>query len=314
MRHLVTGAGASIAQAINSGVATEKWPPTMNNFAKKTWEKSPAPFLSLFLRSKSIDAPEDEDPREIFYALEAQGTTNIEEFMEFSWRIKDTLPECQPGWSWWNNLMRHSVGDPIALLINQAFWGNGVECVDLDLTKQVLSKFSSEDLVLNLNYDTLIEIALMQAGTLFAYLPNRAGPEFLPVCKPHGSLNMAFTDESFAFGQPDNLWPLFTTGDNRRAFTGLIPPRSNKSYKQMPMAKIILDGVSERRPSSIVFWGIGLTGSDVDLNEIYKSWSERVDFIDVINPDLSVGEQIEFITGVSTRRYEAAEDWLSVQP
>lgn len=313
MRHLVTGAGASIAQAINSGVPREKWPPAMNNFAKKTWEKSPAPFLSMFLRSKSIDAPAGADEREIFYSLEAQALTNIEEFMEFSWRVRDSLPECQPGLRWWDNLMIHSVGDPIALLINQAFWPNGTECVDLKLTKQVLSKFSSQDLVLNLNYDTLIEIALGQMGTLFTYLPNRVEAGFLPVCKPHGSLNMAFTDQSFAFGQPDNLWPIFNSGDSRRAFTGLIPPRSNKSYKQVPMAKMILGDISERRPSSIVFWGIGLTGSDVDLNEIYKSWSESVEFIDVINPDVSVGEKVEFITGVATRRYRSAEDWLSVQ-
>jgi hypothetical protein len=52
MRHLVVGAGASIAQAIELDVPKELWLPTMQNFAKKTWANfAPFPFLPLFLHS-----------------------------------------------------------------------------------------------------------------------------------------------------------------------------------------------------------------------------------------------------------------------
>ncbi|WP_313613311.1 hypothetical protein [Agrobacterium sp.] len=310
---MVVGAGASIAQAIDSEVEREFWPPSMLNFARKTWEKSPYPFLYLFLKAKGLLPSDDIDLREVFYNLEANQKTNIEDFMEFAWKISDQLPLIEGSLTYWDNMMIHSIGDPIALLIDQGFHRNGTGFIDLKLTKEVLSKFGPTDFVLNLNYDTLVEIALSQSDRAFTYLPNTAPEGSLPVCKPHGSLNMAFTHNSFAFGDPTNLWPLFTTGDERRAYIGLMPPRSNKSYAQMPMAKMMLDGVSDRKPESIVMWGIGLTGSDVDLNDIYKAWSESASFVDVINPDSSVAAKVQEAIGIETRSYASAQKWLETQ-
>ncbi|AXA41108.1 hypothetical protein [Rhizobium leguminosarum] len=310
LRHLVIGAGASIAQAIDSKVPRESWPPTMANFAQKTWKNSPFPFLALFLQSKSIDVPESRDAREIFYELEANGESNIEEFMEFAWQIQDRLPAAQEGLSWWDNMMRYSVGDPFALLINQAFWKDGLGFVDLPLTRTMLSRFQPEDLVFSLNYDTLIELGLTQNGTPFTYLPNELSVGSIPVCKPHGSLNMAFGDNWFSFGDPTNLWPMFPTGDDGRAYVGLIPPRMNKSYQQVPMAKMILSSVENREPSSIVMWGIGMTGSDIDLNAIYKSWAASSEFVDIINPDPTIAPKVAEMLGIPTRQFEAAEIWL----
>jgi hypothetical protein len=310
VRHLIVGAGASIAQAINSNAPSEWWPPTMANFARKTWERSPYPFLTLFLHSKSITVLPSEDEREKFYALEASGQTNIEEFMEFAWLWKDRLPMPEGGMSWWDNMIRNCIGDPLALMINQAFWKNGSGCADLALTKEVLSRFGSEDLIFSLNYDTLIEIGLTQNLMPFCYLPNQPQSGEIPVCKPHGSLNMAFGDNWCSFGDPTNLWPIFPTGDLSRAYVGLIPPRMNKSYQQAPIAQMILSPVRDRKPTSVVMWGIGLTSSDIDLNEIYRSWISSCKSVDIINPDASITMKVEKMLGIPTRHFASAELWL----
>ncbi|EJJ27323.1 hypothetical protein [Rhizobium sp. CF142] len=207
--------------------------------------------------------------------------------------------------------MRHGIGDPIALLINQGFQ-KGADFTDLPITRRMVSRFSADDLILSLNYDTLIEAGLMQNGSDFTYLPNPTDPAQIPVCKPHGSLNMAFDENGFSFGDPGNLFPMFVTGDGRSAYIGLIPPRLNKTYEQTPMARMILASVKKRQPRSIVMWGIGMTESDVDLNEIYRGWAESAEYVDVINPDPKVGPLIAKVIGIPVRCFASAEEWIEL--
>ncbi|WP_431322548.1 hypothetical protein [Rhizobium sp. YTU87027] len=309
MRHLVVGAGASVAQASELGVPKEFWPPTMANFARKTWANyAPWPFLQAFLQYKGVTLAADSDPREDFYVLEQNGNANIEQFIEFAWSIKDNLPSEWHGA--WNGFMRFGIGDPIALLINQGFQKHGIDFVDLPVTRRMLSRFTSDDLILSLNYDTLVEIGLQQNETNFTYLPNVTPAMNIPVCKPHGSLNMAFDENGFSFGDPRNLFPLFQTGDPRLPYVGLIPPRLNKTYEQTPMARKMLLPVESRAPQSIVMWGIGMTESDIDLNEIYRGWAKKAEFVDVINPDPKVAPLIETVIGLPVRRFAAADEWL----
>jgi len=80
------------------------------------------------------------------------------------------------------------------------FHENGVGFRDLQTTKRVAQTLGPEDLVLNLNYDTVFEIALTQLGRPFKYAPNAVQPNEVLVCKPHGSLNMVLNDQVFTFG------------------------------------------------------------------------------------------------------------------
>jgi hypothetical protein len=311
MRHLIVGAGASIAQADELQIPQEFWPPSMQNFAVKTWATfTPWPFLPLFLEEKGIPCSANVDLRAVFFDLERKKVTNIEDFIEFAWLHRDLAPPESGDWTYWDNFMRYGIGDPLALLINQAFMKDA-QFIDLPITREMLSRFASTDLILSLNYDPLIEVAFLQNETPFAYIPNQPTEAEIPVCKPHGSLNMAFTKDGFMFGDPSNLWPIFPTGDKRRAYTGIIPPRSNKSYAQSPMARAILAPVRQRCPDSLVMWGLGLTGSDIDLNDVYRTWARGVECVDIINPDKTVAPNIEKILNVRTRQFDSAESWLS---
>jgi hypothetical protein len=223
---------------------------------------------------------------------------------------KDLIHSELDGWTHWDNFMRYGIGDPLALLINQSFMNNGVDFVDLPITRKVTSRFSASDLIFSLNYDTLVEIGLQQDKRDFHYLPNAGGADSIAICKPHGSLNMAFTEDSFSFGDPTKLWPIFPTGDNRKAYVGLIPPRMNKTYAQTPMASVILQPVQDRMPKSLVMWGIGLTGSDIDLDEVYRSWARTLGFVDVINPDATVAQKVKARLKIDVRSFSSAQLWL----
>src|SRR6185437_7514373 len=106
----------------------------------------------------------------------------------------------------------------------------------------------NSDLVLNLNYDTVFELALTQINRLFAYSPNKPDGDRLLVCKPHGSLNMVVNDSAFTFGQPE--WLGMPQAEGFRSYSGMIPPRLNKQYAQHPIAGIVLAPVHDRQPES----------------------------------------------------------------
>jgi hypothetical protein len=91
---------------------------------------------------------------------------------------------------------------------------------NLELTKSVATKYGSGDLVLNLNYDTVFEIALNQLVRPFVYAPKPKEDE-LVVCKPHGSINLVTNETTFAFGQPE--WWGIPEPQGFRSFLGFVP-------------------------------------------------------------------------------------------
>ena len=189
------------------------------------------------------------------------------------------------------------------------FYENGIGFRPLTATQSVARRLGAGDFVLNLNYDTVFEVGLSQVGHTFTYAPNRAGPDDLIVCKPHGSLNLVSNAEGFMFGEPDLVY--FLPPPGFRSFSGLVPPRLNKHYAQHPIAEAILAGAASRRPDSLALWGVGITESDSDLLELYRGWAAGASVVEVINPDPSVAEKARRMFSCPVREFVQLEDWLA---
>jgi hypothetical protein len=263
--------------------------------------------------------------------------TNVEKFMEFVWNNRDAKfpvsetppvgyisglhirmsgtsygPQGERPPTFWDDLQYHGIGTALQLHLIQCFHENGVGLRNLELTKSVATKYGSGDLVLNLNYDTVFEIALNQLVRPFVYAPGQPKQDELVICKPHGSMNLATNETTFMFGQPD--WWGLPEPQGFRSFSGFVPPRLNKKYDQHPIAKIILGAVRNRRPSHVAMWGVGLTDSDADLINLYSAWVKRAGAVDIINPDVEVAKKAEKIFGGSSVRHFANVAEWSANP
>ncbi len=135
-------------------------------------------------------------------------------------------------------------------MMSQCFFENGRGWKNLTLTKCVAARLDAGDLVLNLNYDTVFELALEQLNKPFVYSPNVPSPTDLTVCKPHGSLNMVMNGKVFTFGQPE--WLGMPEPPDFRSYSGFIAPRLNKLYEQHPASLMILAPAINRSPDEIV--------------------------------------------------------------
>lgn len=322
----MVGAGASVAEGLALGLTFEQCPPLVSDFAAKLWgEFNPHPILDKFLRSHSYEVP-DRDGRLLFYELErsaeTRDTINIERFFEFAWKHKDKdwSPDIGPNGnlpkdyvegfvitsggtaagstnrqppSGWQNLLLHGIGSPLQLIIINGFYENGVGWRPLQVGQSVGRVLRPGDAVLNLNYDTLFELALQQAGIPFSYAPNLIRPEKVSICKPHGSLNLVVNEreDSFSFGQPE--WLGVPAPRGTISFSGLLPPRYEKSYAQVPTAKMILAPLMDSHPDTISFWGVGFTSSDVDLIQLYRTWTRACSRVEIINPDEATARAAE---------------------
>jgi hypothetical protein len=310
LKLLVVGAGATFAEALALGNPAENCPPLIRDFARKMWANyMPHPFLEEYLRKIGHPEFDPSDPRVLFFELEERGETNVEKFMEFVWNNRHAkfpvaekppagyiadlqlgMPnQVQQRLPFWDNLQYHGIGNALQLYLIQSFHQNGVGVKSLDLTKSVATKYGPGDLILNLNYDTIFEIALAQLQTPFVYAPSAPKPEDLTVCKPHGSINLVSNERGFKFGEPDWWGPGAPAG--YRCFSGFVPPRLNKTYEQHPIAKAILSAARDRRPNHVAMWGVGLTDSDVDLIALYSAWVKRANSVDIINPSAEVAEK-----------------------
>lgn len=334
MRHLIIGAGASLAESLEAGSTAENGMPLLHNFAKKTWQNyTPHPLLEEYL--KSIGCSElGRDPREKFYELEEEGLTNIEKFFEFAWVNKDTkykinTEHLPPGYisglriktpeanssqsspeandSFWQNMLYHGIGSPISFQMIKLFHVNGKGWVDLKVSKKVANNLNNNDLILNLNYDTIFELALQQAEFEFHYFSNQTTSGFT-ICKPHGSLNMVANKTEFRFYKPS--WLGMPQPQGFQSYSGLIPPRLNKSYAQHPIAKTLISSVYNRKPDVITFWGVGLTESDVDLLALYKQWVSHSKCVEVINPNKEVSKRINELLNVESIQYDSVDQWV----
>lgn len=344
MRHLVVGAGASVAEGQALGLNFEQCPPLVSNFAAKLWgEFNPHPILDRFLNSCGYEVP-DRDGRSLFYELErnvdTRDTINVERFFEFAWRHKnkDWSPEKGPDESLpkdyiagfvitsngrtaasknsqppsgWQNLMLHGIGSPLQLIVIKGFHQNGVGWHPLRIAQSVGRVLRPGDVVLSLNYDTLFELALQQAGIPFSYAPNSVRSGEVSICKPHGSLNLVVDDQngSFSFGEPE--WLGVPAPPGTISFSGLLPPRYKKIYEQIPIAKMILAPLADSWPHTVSFWGVGFTSSDVDLVELYRRWMRNCSRVEVINPDAAVARAAEELLHRDIHHYRDVPSWLA---
>jgi hypothetical protein len=309
MRVLVVGAGASIEEAQRANAPKEFWPPTIENFAKKLWNTPPNGFFNYWLPDYLIAQGFDPggDPTSLFIELSSrpESVVNVERLFEYCWARKGKKFEGD-----WENLIYHGILNPMTFLLASAFYENGLGIKRLQAGMLVSSRLNDGDVALNLNYETLFEIAATQQGHKLTYVPNKPSGAGLLIAKPHGSFNLLADERSFWFAQPDCIGASPSSGDNFRNWRAIVPPRFNKTYAQHPIAKIILEAIENLRPTTVTFWGVGLTDSDVDLIEIYRSWRRTASVVEVINPDESVSRRVAQVFETEVRLFRTIEDWL----
>lgn len=215
--------------------------------------------------------------------------------------------------NFWDNMLCHGFGIPFQMMMITCFFENGKGFKDLALTKKVIAKLQHTDVVVNLNYDTVFELAIKQAGLHYVYCPNLE-VSCIKVCKPHGSLNMVINtkERCFSFGDPEWLGtpePQLSTG--LRSFSGFIPPRLNKTYEQNPASKMMIDSIKHVAPNEISFWGVGLTESDVDLISLFRGWLTSDTIVKVINPNRSVCDKFKKALSHNVHHYKDVDAWLA---
>lgn len=308
MRVLVVGAGASIEEAKRANAPEEFWPPTIANFAKKMWDGPVFQFFNYWLPDYLIEHGIDpgNDPTSVFIELakDSESLINLERLFEYCWVNKGKKFEGD-----WENLIYHGILNPLSFLLNKAFYENGVGVKQLEAGKLVSGRLEDGDLVLNLNYDPMFEIAAIQRGHQLTYVPHRSSRKSILVAKPHGSFNLLADEKSFRFAHPDCIGAVPSSADNFRSHRAIVPPRFNKKYAQHAIARIIFNGIVSFRPDIMTFWGVGLTDSDADLLDVYRKWMASTSVIEVINPDAAVTDRAMRIFKKDIRYYSTLEEW-----
>ncbi|WP_020181807.1 hypothetical protein [Methylotenera sp. 1P/1] len=306
MRVLVIGAGASIEEARRSNVPEEYWPPVMNNFAEKLWNNHSGFFnywLPDYLSSLGYDAVSD--PTDYFIELSKRSpeSINIERLFEFCWNNKGKkFPED------WQNLIYHGILNPLSFLLIMGFFNEG-QLIELKAGGIVTRKLSDGDIVLSLNYETLFELAAEQSARKITYSPNIFNGQGLLIVKPHGSMNLLANEHRFKFCDLNCIGSVHSSLDDYRNWTAIIPPRFNKQYEQHPIARMIINPISNIKPDVLTFWGVGLTDSDIDLVQIYKQWIGSATRIEVINPDRVVESRIQEVLNSEVIYYATLDEW-----
>ena len=310
MRVLVVGAGASIEEAKRANVPEELWPPNMVNFAKKMWDSPPLQFFNYWLPDYLIDQgiQPGSDPTSVFIKLasDPNNSISVERLFEYCWRNKGKNFADD-----WENLIYHGILNPLVFQISRAFYVNGSGVKQLGAGKLVSGNLKNGDLVLNLNYETLFEIAATQQGRQLTYIPNQFDGSSILIAKPHGSFNLLADENKFHFAQPDCIGAVASSANNYRNWRAIVPPRFNKSYAQHGIAKIIFESVVDYSPNIVTFWGVGLTDSDTDLLDVYKKWAASAAIIEVINPSDEVAIKAKGIFNRDIRHCSTIEEWLT---
>jgi hypothetical protein len=308
VKALIVGAGATIEECLRSGVGSEAQFPLISNFAEVMWKNYlPHPFLNSFLEHKGIvvDSARRQSLQQ-FLDLERSKRTNVEEFFEFAWNSRNAFSDHPTAW---NDLLRFGFLVPItAAMLDQFKDGTGWR--PLQAGSLVSALLSAGDLVVNLNYDTVFEIAVQAAGKPLSYLPN-FNSDHVMIAKPHGSVNLLVNEKkrTFSFGMPQITGTVVPTPDDSLA-DSILPPRLNKHYSQHPFAHLILDATLAFRPNELIFWGVGFTQSDLDLNALYARLAMTAEFVSVINPCNRTKEAASEITRRATLYFPSLDSWL----
>ena len=109
------------------------------------------------------------------------------------------------------------------------------------LPESVIKTLHVGDLVISLNYDIIFDIAIERSGKKFGYLPMDGHEQTVLLAKPHGSIHMLVNERegSFAFAQPTS-WGGGTHAGEANLSASILPPRLNKSYRDVPIARLML--------------------------------------------------------------------------
>jgi len=269
---------------------------------------APHPFLHHFLLSKGVVVdPSSSGPITQFLELERSKKTNVEEFFEYCRNVRDRFTD-HP--SAWHDMLHFGFLLPITTAMITQFFENGVGWRRLEASSLVSSALQPGDLIVNLNYDTIFEMAVEAQGNAISYLPN-VDADHIIVAKPHGSVNLLVNEkkQKFYFGRPQVHGTAVPTIDDSLA-ASILPPRIHKHYAQHPIARTILDATRAFAPKELIFWGVGFTQSDLDLNTLYFRLALSSDIISVINPDRHAAIEASEITRRATLHFPSLDSWL----
>jgi hypothetical protein len=324
--------------------------PVMRNFCNKLFQRLPTPPLTLspsgdnvtlspqphsgallqttatylkandvsfdprFLAPIASDSFSSEDlknsPVEVFCRLEEQlpEIYNIERLCEFTWRVFGKSHV------FWESFIYEGIYFKLFALFTQQF-GMGLGRA-MQAGYRVITQLAPGDVVLNLNYDILFDLALVQSGKPFCYAPE-VHPGMVSLLKPHGSINLYvnLSNGNCFFEEPHRIHGSVRIPDRAGGtfspYGGILPPRLNKSYEQQPFAEHILSTGRPFLPRVVTFWGVGLTASDQDLLSLYKeatAWSKIIEFI---NPDEQACRNAEKMLGKRIRYFSSLDKWFA---
>lgn len=332
MRLLVVGSGATIAEAKMIESELHESLPTMKNFCKKLFQNQSIvqrtiasylldkgisfnPTFIDFLNGKLGDAISHEKiyptPLDVFIQLEVQTpeSHNVETFFEYAW---NQFGEAHP--NLWDNLIYWTIYLGLFPLFTNIFHENGIGYKKMIAGAIVCNQLTSEDIVLNLNYDVCFDLAIKRCFDKYCYAPNNEKGAIM-IFKPHGSLNLFMNRERnlFMFCDPEEIPGTLTYPDSKggdwKGTYGIVPPRFNKKYSQHPVAKTILANIQSYKPDVVTFWGVGLTNSDIDLLEIYKNACSTANKIEFINPASDAFDKAKSLLGYELEHYESINHW-----
>jgi hypothetical protein len=308
---VIVGAGASFAEGQSASLPLGDTPPLLKDFVKTLWlqpeQLHPGPAATAFLDHLGIPYTRT-NQIELLAASEGDPEMNIERLFAHAYaRRNDPHPMQLPGMiSPYENLLFHGLTWPLANLLRRGLLSGG-EASALPLHRLLSHALRPGDIVLNLNYDTILEIALRGAEVPFSYAPHQANG-MVSIAKPHGSLNLYSSEEGFVFSEhllPDDLQP----ANGMTNFAGIVPPRFGKQIAQHPVAEVIFAAIEGRRSDEIVFWGTSIPRSDQDLVDTYRGWSETAKTVAFVNPSIPDWENAREILGRDLFRYDSIEAW-----
>jgi len=226
---VIVGAGASIEEGKRIGLSEEDLLPTMSEFASKMWINNahayrPNHLMHPYLKERGVDPGRDATETFVRAVESGKHEISIERFFDWAWRNQHRFEKDS-----WRDLIYHGIGNALVFQLIK-FHVNGVGWQKLEAAQLVANSLSPNDLVVNLNYDTLFEMGAEQAGVKFTYVTDVLAEGAIRIAKPHGSLNLVVKNNGFAFGQPTFIHMVLQPGEKTENLRGIVPPRFSKEY------------------------------------------------------------------------------------
>jgi hypothetical protein len=309
MRLLVVGAGASYAECKARGLPEDRCLPMMKNLARKLWaDFNPTPFLEIFLEEQGHDV-RGRDPVELFYKLEEAKPGLIEEFFASAWQQRDRVHTVYG--RRWDDLIYHGLLRPLNFILITGLLDGNPES-RFPLSEKVAAQLMTGDLVLNLNYDLIFDVALKNVGRNVVYSPHARPNDGIWAFKPHGSFHLAVNEKEarFYFGQVEFIGDI-QPSDGATTFSAFVPPRKAKSLDQHPVSRMIIRPLLGFAPDVVTFWGVGSPESDVDLLDMFRGLCAGARSVEFVNPSASDAKKMERHLTRSVAHYQDVPTWLS---